>query len=91
MVRYIPGGMDAMSLIVTGGMTSELAAWLEDRLSGVPVRSTLSGQVVEVAKGGCSLLIIDHGISGPSAPEVLRQIRDEPGIPKVPGLISYLP
>ena len=82
-----------MSLIVTGGMTSELAAWLEDRLSGVPVRSTLSGQevLVEVAKGGCSLLIIDHGISGPSAPEVLRQIRDEPGIPKGPVIYCIPP
>ena len=66
-----------MSRILMAGLPPELTSWLAHRLSGVSVPSTFDGQETldELAKSECSLLIIDHGISNPAAPDVVERAR----------------
>ncbi len=66
-----------MSRILMAGLPSELASCLAHRLTDVTVVATLEGQETldELAKGQYSLLIIDHGISSPAAPEVVERAR----------------
>jgi len=75
-----------MSRILMAGLPVELTSWLEHRLGGVSVLSTHDGQETldELAKGECSLLIIDNGIANPAAPDVVKQARCGQGMSTLP-------
>ena len=75
-----------MSQILMAGLPSELASWLAHRLTGVSVQSTLDGQQTlnELAKSEYSLLIIDHGISSPAAPDVVEGAHNGLGMSTLP-------
>jgi HPt (histidine-containing phosphotransfer) domain-containing protein len=68
------------------GLPAELASWLAQQLPGVSVLSTRDGRETldELAKGECVLLIIDHGISSPTAPVVVERARWGLGMPTLP-------
>ena len=82
-----------MSRILMAGLPSELTSWLAHRLSGVAVQSTLDGQETldELANGQCSLLIIDHGISGPPAADVVEIARHQLGMLTLPVMYCLEP
>jgi len=75
-----------MPRILMAGLPSELTSWLAHRLAGATVLSTLDGQETldELAKGECSLLIIDHGVSSPAAPDIVERARNEFGMSTLP-------
>ena len=82
-----------MSRILMAGLPTELASWLEYRLAGVSVQSALNGQETldELARGECSLLIIDHRISSPAAPYVVEQPRNGLGMLTLPVMYCLEP
>lgn len=82
-----------MARILIAGLPPELTSWLEQRLTGVLVQSTLDGQGTqdELAKNDCSLLIIDHGIASPAAPDVVERARNGLGMLTLPVMYCLEP
>lgn len=79
-----------MTHILVGGLPTEVTTWLSERLGGVSVRVAGSGKEVleELGRDDVSLLILDHAVSGPPAPEVLRQVRTALRRQKLPVVYS---
>lgn len=75
-----------MPRILMAGLSAELAALLEDRLGGVAVRATRSVEdtLEELARGDCSLLIVDYSVMDQTASDVLIQAHDRLAVNELP-------
>jgi diguanylate cyclase (GGDEF)-like protein len=75
-----------MPSILLAGLPNELAAWLPQRLPGLTVRTAATGAATldALAQGDCALLVIDHRLADPTAPEILRRAHDDLGRADLP-------
>jgi diguanylate cyclase (GGDEF)-like protein len=74
-----------MARIVIAGLPAELDDWLKEHLKGTTagyVQLTHGGEetLVELARGDCGLLVLDHSLENPPAAEVLLRSRSELGL-----------
>src|SRR5687767_12047449 len=80
------GREHTMPSILLAGLPNELAAWLPQRLPGLTVRTAATGAATldALAQGDCALLVIDHRLADPTAPEILRRAHDDLGRADLP-------
>jgi diguanylate cyclase (GGDEF)-like protein len=73
----IPQGPVPAPRILLAGLAPELADWLGQRLGDVRVERAPSGSAAldALRQGGWALLVLDHTLAGPAAPDVLRAVR----------------
>lgn len=76
--------------VVAAGLTGDLAHRLHERLGDVGLRGTDTADeaLAEVSRGDCSLLIINHMLSGLPAMDVLSRVRANPDLSDLP--VIYL-
>ncbi len=75
-----------MYQVLMANLPDELASWLGHRLGDISVHATHSAKetLENLARAKWSLLVINHALSGSTAPDVLSQVRNGLGLAKLP-------
>ncbi len=77
-----------MNDILVGGLSRDMAATIEQRLDGVSVHlADTGGQVLEwLASRNCELLVLDHGLPGVEASDIVRRLTEGSASSRIPVL-----
>lgn len=77
-----------MHQVLMAQLPDELGLWLERRLRDVAVHTTHSAKETldNLARAQWSLLVVNHAVSGSTAPEVLNKVRKGLGLASLPVL-----
>jgi diguanylate cyclase (GGDEF)-like protein len=72
--------------IVTAGLNGEFASWLRQQLGDIGVRGaqSLDDTLHTLVDSDCSLLVLNHTLSGPPALDVLSRVRANPDLADLP-------
>lgn len=77
---------DRTRSVIVAGLSDQLAVWLQRRLDRVWMQVTHTGAetLAQLEQESWSLLILDHSLTHPTVPEVVKQIRNHPRLAQLP-------